>query len=209
MINILKNIPPGCLWGVFFYVIFIKTEIFEVFIMNNSKTKKLNVSAICLALCVVLPVLFHAVPNAGNIFLPMHIPVLICGLMCGTVYGAVCGILGPLLSSLITGMPPLSIAPAMMVECALYGLICGLMMKYVKTGKTVLDIYLSLITSMLLGRIVAGLAKALIFTPGVSPFAWVTTSIITGIPGIVIQLILIPLLITALTKAGLLDKRYE
>ena len=174
--------------------------------MNNSKTKRLTVSAICLALCVVLPVLFHAVPNAGNIFLPIHFPVLICGLMCGTVYGAVCGVIGPLLSSLITSMPPLSVAPSMMIECAVYGLVCGLMIKYVKTGKSLLDLYLSLITSMLLGRIVAGLAKALIFTPGISPFAWVGASIITGIPGIAIQLILIPLLITALTKAGLISK---
>lgn len=174
--------------------------------MNNSKTKRLTASAICLALCVVLPVLFHAVPNAGNIFLPMHIPVLICGLMCGTVYGAVCGVMGPLLSSLITGMPPLSIAPSMMVECAVYGLVCGLMIKYVKTGKNLADLYLSLVTSMLIGRVVAGFAKALIFTPGVSPLAWVGASIITGIPGIAIQLVLIPLLITALTKAGLISK---
>ena len=177
--------------------------------MNNSKTKRLTVAAICLALCVVLPVLFHAVPNSGNIFLPMHIPVLICGLMCGTLYGAVCGVMGPLLSSLITSMPPLSVAPSMMVECAVYGIVCGLMMKYVKTGKNLLDIYLSLVSSMLLGRVVAGLAKALIFTPGVSPFAWVGASLVTGIPGIAIQLVLIPLLITALTKAGMLNKRYE
>ncbi len=174
--------------------------------MKNTKTKRLSLSAICLSLCVILPLLFHAVPNAGNIFLPIHFPVLICSVMCGSVYGMLCGVLGPLLSALITSMPPLSAAPAMMVECAAYGLICGLMMKYVKTGKTVFDLYLSLITSILLGRIVAGLTKALIFTPGVSPFAWVTTSIITGIPGIAIQLVLIPLLIAALTKAGLISK---
>ncbi len=177
--------------------------------MKNTKTKRLSLSAICLSLCVILPLLFHAVPNGGNIFLPIHIPVLICGLMCGVVYGALCGVLGPLLSALITSMPPLSVAPAMMIECAAYGLICGLMMKYVKTGKTVFDLYLSLITSMLIGRIVAGFAKALIFTPGVSPFAWVGASLLTGIPGILVQLVLIPLLITALTKAGLINKRYE
>ena len=174
--------------------------------MNNSKTKRLTASAICLAMCVVLPVLFHAVPNAGNIFLPIHFPVLICSVMCGTVYGMLCGALGPLLSALITSMPPLSVAPSMMVECAVYGLVCGLMIKYVKTGKTLADLYLSLVTSMLIGRVVAGFAKALIFTPGVSPFAWVGTSIITGSPGIAIQLVLIPLLITALTKAGLISQ---
>ncbi|MBQ1186867.1 MAG: ECF transporter S component [Clostridia bacterium] len=177
--------------------------------MTTTKTKKLVLAAICLALCIVLPLIFHAVPNGGSIFLPMHIPVLICGLMCGGIYGAVCGALGPLLSSLITGMPPLSMAPAMMVECMVYGLTCGILMKYVKTGKNIIDIYVCLTVAMLLGRVIAGFAKALIFTPGVSPFAWVVTSLVTGIPGIVIQLILIPLLIASLTKAGLLEKRYE
>lgn len=172
-------------------------------------TKKLTLSAICLALCVLLPLLFHAVPNGGSIFLPMHIPALICGLMCGGVYGGLCGLLGPLLSSLITSMPPLAYAPSMMVECAVYGLACGILMKYVKTGKNALDLYISLVSSMLLGRVVAGFAKALIFTPGISPFIWVGESLITGIPGVAIQLVLIPLLITALTKAGLLNRRYE
>ena len=177
--------------------------------MKMSQTKRLVLSAICLALCVVLPLIFHAVPNGGNIFLPMHIPVLICGLLCGTVYGTVCGVMGPLLSSLITGMPPLAYAPSMMVECAVYGLVCGLLMKFIRTRKPILDLYISLVCSMLIGRIVAGIAKAVIFTPGISPIAWVASSIVSGIPGILIQLILIPLLITALTKAGLLGKRYE
>ncbi|MBO5852326.1 MAG: ECF transporter S component [Clostridia bacterium] len=173
--------------------------------MQTVKTKKLVLAAICLALCIVLPLLFHAVPNGGSIFLPIHIPVLLCGLLCGTVYGALCGVMGPLLSSLITGMPPLSMAPAMMVECAVYGLVCGLLMHFVKTKKPLLNLYISLVCAMLVGRVVAGLAKALIFTPGISPFAWVTTSIVTGIPGIIIQLILIPLLIIGLKRAGLIN----
>ena len=173
--------------------------------MQTVKTKKLVLAAICLALCIVLPLLFHAVPNGGSIFLPIHIPVLLCGPLCGTVYGALCGVMGPLLSSLITGMPPLSMAPAMMVECAVYGLVCGLLMHFVKTKKPLLNLYISLVCAMLVGRVVAGLAKALIFTPGISPFAWVTTSIVTGIPGIIIQLILIPLLIIGLKRAGLIN----
>ena len=177
--------------------------------MNSLKIKQLTLSAICLSLCVLLPMVFHTIPNGGTIFLPMHIPVLVCGLMCGGLYGGLCGLLGPLLSSLITGMPALSFAPAMMAECAVYGLCCGIMMKYVKTGKTALDLYISLITSMLLGRVVSGFVKAFILTPGISPFAWVGESLVVGVPGIVIQLILIPLLITALQKAGLINKRYE
>ena len=72
------------------------------------QVKYLVMTALCVALGVVLPVTLHAIPNAGSILLPMHIPVLLCGLVCGPVYGLACGILAPLLSSLITSMPPMA-----------------------------------------------------------------------------------------------------
>ncbi len=169
--------------------------------------KRLVTTAICAALCVVLPIAFHAIPNAGSVILPMHIPVLLCGLVCGWPYGLVCGLMGPFLSS-FTGMPPMSVLPGMMVECGVYGMVAGLMMKFVRTGKPTADLYISMVTAMVLGRVVAGFAKALIFAPGTPAFAWVTTSLVTGIPGIVIQLVVMPLLIAALTRARLLPRRY-
>ena len=170
-------------------------------------TRALVFAGLCVALGVVLPMAFHSLPDGGRIFLPMHIPVLLCGLVCGWPYGLVCGLLGPFLSS-FTGMPPLSILPGMMVECGVYGLTTGLMMRYVRTGRPTADLYISMVTAMILGRTVAGLAKALIFTPGTAPFAWVTTSLVSGIPGIVIQLVLMPLVIFALTRARLIPVRY-
>lgn len=169
--------------------------------------KRLVTTAICAAMCVVLPLAFHAIPNAGTVILPMHIPVLLCGLVCGWPYGLVCGLLGPFLSS-FTGMPPMIVLPGMMVECGVYGMVSGLMMKYVRTGKTVADLYISMLTAMVLGRVVAGFAKAWIFAPGTPAFAWVTTSLVVGIPGIVIQLVVMPLLIAALQRAKLLPRRY-
>ena len=87
----------------------------------NSITRKLVSCALCIALGVLLPMAFHVIPNAGSIFLPMHIPVLICGLFCGWPYGLACGILTPFISSVTTGMPPAMILPQMMVELALTG----------------------------------------------------------------------------------------
>lgn len=173
-----------------------------------SNVKKLVFAAACTALCLVLPMAFHAIPNAGTVLLPMHIPVLLCGLACGWPYGGICGILGPLLSGVITGMPPAAMLPSMMVECGVYGFTSGLLMKHVRTGKAVTDIYVSLVSAMIAGRVAAGFAKAWIFTPGISPFAWVTTSLVAGIPGILVQLVLMPLVITALTRARLLPNRY-
>lgn len=176
--------------------------------MKLTPVKKLVFTAVCAALCLVLPMAFHSVPNAGTIFLPMHIPVLLCGLICGWPYGGVCGIVGPLLSSLVTGMPPAAMLPSMMVECCAYGFVTGMLMRHVHTRHAVADLYISLVSAMVVGRVVAGFAKAWIFTPGISPFAWVTTSLVTGIPGIVIQLILMPMVVLALTKAKLIPNRY-
>lgn len=176
--------------------------------MKLTPVKKLVFTAVCAALCLVLPMAFHSVPNAGTIFLPMHIPVLLCGLICGWPYGGVCGIVGPLLSSLVTGMPPAAMLPSMMVECCAYGFVTGMLMRHVHTKHAVADLYISLVSAMVAGRVLAGFAKAWIFTPGISPFAWVTTSLVTGIPGIVIQLILMPMVVLALTKAKLIPNRY-
>jgi len=96
----------------------------------------------------------------------------------------------------------------MMVECCAYGFATGMLMKYVHTKSATADLYISLVSAMVFGRVLAGFAKAWIFTPGVSPFAWVTTSLVTGVPGIVIQLVLMPAVVFALTKAKLIPNRY-
>lgn len=176
--------------------------------MKLSQVRSVVFTAVCAALCIVVPMAFHSIPNAGVVFLPMHIPVLLCGLACGWPYGLLCGIVGPLLSSLTTGMPPAAMLPSMMVECAVYGLVTGLGMKLVHTRSTTADLYISMVSAMILGRVVSGLAKAWIFSPGVSPFAWVTTSLVSGIPGILIQLVLMPTILFTLTQAKLLPRRY-
>lgn len=174
-----------------------------------SPVKKSIITAVCIALCVVLPQAFHAIPNAGSIYCPMHIPVLLCGLICGWQYGLLCGIAGPLVSSLITGMPPAAVLPGMLVECAAYGALTGLMMQLVHTKKVYPDLYISLLVAMLGGRVISGIAKALIFSAGsYSMTAWVTGSFVTSLPGIIVHLVLIPSIVYALMKAKLIPARY-
>jgi len=96
----------------------------------------------------------------------------------------------------------------MMVECATYGAVAGVMMRFVRTKKTWLDLYISMVTAMVAGRVVAGVVKALILAPGTPMFAWVTTSLVEGLPGIAIQLVLLPALVYALMRAKLLPRRY-
>ena len=164
--------------------------------------------AMFIALCVVLPIALHSIPDAGSIFLPMHIPVLMCGLICGWPYGLVCGLMGPVLSSMLTGMPPVAILPAMMVECAIYGAVSGLVLKLVRTGSLTADLYIALIAAMLAGRVGSGIAKALIFTPGITMSAWITASFVTSLPGIAVQLVLIPQVVRLLVKTQTIPSRY-
>lgn len=168
-----------------------------------NKTAQLTLAGVCVALGIVLPIAFHSIPNAGSIFLPMHIPVLLCGLICGPLYGLLCGILAPLLSSLITGMPPMAILPGMVLELAVYGLVSGLLIHSLPIKSTVTRIYIALIAAMIAGRIVSGVVNALIFHAGSYSFQiWITGAFIKALPGIIIQLILIPILVFALQKAG-------
>ena len=176
--------------------------------MNLSSIKRLTLTALCIALCVVVPMAFHVIPNAGAVMLPMHIPVLLCGLVCGWQYGLLCGIMGPLVSSVLTGMPPAAMLPGMMVECGMYGCVGGLLMERIRTGSLYADLYICLPAAMLAGRVISGVVKALILTPGLSFTAWATASFVTALPGISIQLILLPTLIVALTRASLIPGRY-
>lgn len=165
-------------------------------------------TAVCIALCVVLPFAFHAIPNGGTLFSPMHLPVLLCGIVCGPQYGLICGLLGPFLSSILTGMPGMGYLPSMMIELAVYGLVSGLMMRFLHTGKQVADLYASLLAAMLSGRIIAGIARALIFAAGeYSLKIWATGYFVSCFPAIVLQLVLIPILYVALQRAGLVPNR--
>lgn len=175
----------------------------------KTSTRKLTLSALFLALGLVLPLITGQIPQIGKMLLPMHIPVLLCGMVCGAPYGAVCGLLGPMLSSVLTGMPTAALMPAMMVECAAYGLTTGLMLRFVRTGKTYADLYLSLVAAMLVGRLVSGVTKALFFMAGQYTMqAWIAASFVTALPGIVLQLAVVPSIVYSLMRAGLIPQRY-
>ncbi len=173
--------------------------------MNN--TKKLVLSALFIALGIVLPFFTGQLPQIGNMLLPMHIPVLICGFVCGAPYGFAVGFIVPLLRSVMFGRPMMiPTAIGMAIELAVYGTVTGLMYARFKSKK--LGIYISLITAMIAGRIAWGASSLLIYRALGNPFTWeifAAEAFVNAVPGIMVQLILIPALIFALNKARLLE----
>ena len=172
---------------------------------TREKTYKLVLSALFLALCLVLPILTGGIPAIGNMLLPMHIPVLLCGLICGWQYGLVVGFVAPLLRSVLFGMPPIyPVAIAMAFELAAYGLIIGLVYAAVhKRG--VAALYISLLTAMVGGRLVWGLAEVVLLGMAGNAFtmqAFLSGALLSAVPGILLQLVLIPAVMVALDRTG-------
>lgn len=157
-------------------------------------------TALYLALAILLPIGFHTFGLAGRIFLPMHVPVLLAGFLVGPVAGITVGLLAPLLSHLLTGMPPTYAVPLMTFELAVYGSVAGIAYQKVR-----LNIYLALIIAMVVGRIVFGLgllALGLFMDLPYTAAQFFSTggAIVTGLPGIVVQLLIIPVIVKALQR---------
>ncbi len=160
-------------------------------------TFKLVVNAILVALGIGIPIIFHMFGIMGKVFLPMHIPVLIAGLLLGSRAGSITGFLTPLLSSLLTGMPPfMPTLPAMTVELLVYGFVSGYLRHKFK-----LSLVIALLGAMVIGRagsLIMLYIMALLFQIKIDPITYFSAGIITGLPGVCIQLILIPLLVSKL-----------
>ena len=173
--------------------------------MKNNKNMVL--AALFLALGLVMPFLTMQVREIGSMLLPMHIPVLVCGFVCGWKYGLLVGFITPLLRSMIFSMPLMfPSAVSMAFELATYGAVVGILYYILRSSK--LRIYLSLLVAMFAGRLVWGVVMIILAGMNQSTFSWqmfIGGALINAIPGIILQLVLIPILIFTLEKAGVMN----
>lgn len=173
------------------------------------KGKKIVLSGLYISMGILLPIVFHQFNMGGQVFLPMHIPVLIAGLTLGPVEGLIVGVLTPILSSFLTGMPVFfPMLPIMIFELVIYGLISGYFNVNLKS-----KIYISMLMAMVSGRIMAGIVVFILVNffgmQGTGPYLYVKGAIITGIPGIIIQLLFIPPAVKLLKKCIQLSRMEE
>lgn len=180
-------------------------------IQKQNNTRKLVLTAFFIALGMILPFITMQVPRIGNMLCPMHIPVILCGFLVGAPYGLIAGIILPLLRSLVFGAPPMMpTAVAMAVELGTYGLLTGLLYERLKEKKW--GIYISLVSAMVLGRIVWGIAAMGLYGVMGNAFTFkifLMQAFVNAIPGIIIQLVLIPVLVYKLEEKAVTGNSYE
>lgn len=170
--------------------------------MKSNRITRLVISAMLLAIGLVLPFLTGQIPEIGSMLLPLHLPALICGFVCGWPWGLAVGFILPVLRSLLFGMPPmLPTALCMAFEMAAYGAAAGILYKKC-------NVYVSLIGAMLIGRIVWGVASWIVYAVLMAnPFSigmfW-ASGFAGAWPGMVLQLVLVPLIVVALRRARLI-----
>ena len=174
----------------------------------SKTTKNMTLSAMFLAIGMVLPFLTGQIPQIGNMMLPMHIPVLLCGVICGWQYGAALGFILPLIRYMVFGMPVLfPTGIAMAFEMLTYGLVIGLVYS-LSRWKCIVSLYRALISAMIAGRVVWAVAQMILL--GVSGGAFTMKMFLAGaffnaVPGIIIQLVLIPAVMVALGRTGMVQ----
>ena len=166
---------------------------------------RLTATAMCLALAMVLPFLTGQLRELGQALSPMHLPVFLAGMLCGWQYGLVCGLVAPLLRSLCFGMPALiPHAVGMAVELAGYGFLSGLLLRLLP--KRLPFVYLSLVSAMIFGRVAGGLFKLVMLGIGwikeYSIALFWSGYVIGTLPGMLLQILLIPFIVIALRRAG-------
>lgn len=173
----------------------------------NPAIRRMVSAAVCLALCMVLPFLTGQIPQVGSALCPMHIPVLLAGFLCGPWWAMAVGAVAPLLRFALFGMPPIfPTGVAMCFELVAYGLVSGLL--YARLPKKTANIYVSLLAAMLAGRVVWGIVRVALSGVAGEPFTWaafMAGAFVNAVPGIIVHILLIPVIVLALRKAGLID----
>lgn len=172
---------------------------------NHTRLLKMILSAAFLALAYIMPFLTGQIPEIGAMLCPLHIPVLLCGFICGWPWGLAVGFIAPLFRSLTLGMPPFfPKAVCMAFELAAYGAIAGFMHRALPRKKPY--IYVSLLTAMIIGRLVWGTAMFICLGLSGGSFtfdAFLAGAVMNAIPGIILQIVLIPVLVMVLDRPGL------
>ena len=168
---------------------------------SKNRVYRMVLSAMFLAIALVLPFLTGQIPQIGKALSPMHIPVILCGFFCGPFYALAVGLIAPLLRFALFSAPQMPLGFVMCFELAAYGFFAGLFYRLLPDKKPF--VYVSLVCAMLAGRVIWGIGRTILFGLGSVEFGWamfIAGGFVNAVPGIIVQIVLIPILVMALGK---------
>lgn len=174
--------------------------------MNNIPLKKSMLVSLCAALCIVLPQALHVIPGTDGIYGLLHMPVLLCAFACGVGGGLACALMGLTLSLIVVGLPTAVMLPLILAECLAASLVLALLKRLLSFKNAAADISLCFAVAILTGRLAGGVLSALIFSgESFAPYFWAGGYFISSLPGMLIEMVLLPIVVNALAKAGLIE----
>ena len=151
---------------------------------------------------ITLPIVFHMV-GLGSKFLPMLLPLLLNGFLSTLPWAMLTGALVPLASGLLTGMPPFypPIALIMSVECAI---MAGTAAAVYRMSRP--RIWPALTIALIVDRTASLTLMWFIAGEfGFPPAAVSIASLLQGLPGVALQIVVVPLVVRALAaRKGIL-----
>ena len=174
--------------------------------MKQSPMKKATTACLCAALCVVLPQALRVIPGTDGIYGLVHMPVLLCAFACGIGSAFLCALLGLGLSFLVVGLPTAVMLPLILAECLMASLLLALMKGLLRFKNRAGDIALCFAAAVLVGRLSGGILSALLFAAdGTAPYIWAGGYFLSSLPGMLIEMVLLPIVVNALVNGGLIE----
>ncbi len=164
---------------------------------HSDRLRLMVINGMLMALGLTLPVVFHAV-GLGNKFLPMLLPLLLNGFLSPLGWAVLTGGATPLVSALLTGMPPLypPVAAVMSVEGMVLAGVARVV--YVATRRR---LWPALVAAIVCGRLAGfGLSWIMARQFGLPPVVSSVAALLQGLPGVALQLAVVPLVLNALSK---------
>jgi hypothetical protein len=150
----------------------------RLYTLNYDEAKTYLWAAVFVFCNLVLPQVFHLIPQGGIIFSPLSLVILVGAYKFGWKTGILAALLSPLVNNLLTGMPATEVMPVMTLKLVILALVAGLVAQHYKT------VSLPLIIGVVLVSLAIGGLGELLITGGI---AATITDFTVGWPGLLLQ----------------------
>lgn len=170
--------------------------------------KQMIWSGILIVTGIILALVFNSF-GLAHTFLPLHIPIMLGGFILAWPYAILVALITPILSTIVVSAPHFAYLWYMLPELITYALVINIMFAKNSKAPFLKRIYLPLSIAIIVGKLSASLFQAILIANNKSFVDFFSSVLVMGIPGIILQLVLIPLVLYILSKANLIENNFQ